>query len=213
MDVDKILKCVSSLFFNDMKEEHFSSTRIRAALFVILHVLKDAMLKSFSCLHEYSFPLLVFSQSFLTMWTAFTTLEGSLKENHTLGAFQMSTIDISEVQEAIKMVHTLKDLVSTTNNCLREKEVTYNDMTAILSQYDAYESISECIINVFGYDERRKYLITREQIEEYQSSFDDYVMEIESLLVRKPEKLPDLARLVQCSTIVCISQKCLCEFN
>ena len=197
MDVDKILKCVSSLFFNDMKEEHFSSTRIRAALFVILHVLKDAMLKSFSCLHEYSFPLLVFSQSFLTMWTAFTTLEGSLKENHTLGAFQISTIDISEVQEAIKMVRTLKDLMSATNNCLREKEVTYNDMKAILSGYDAYESISECIINVFGYDERGKYShVTREQIEKYQSSFDDYVKEIESLLVRKPENLPDLARLV-----------------
>ena len=195
MDIDKILKCVSALFFNDMREEHFSCTRIRAALFVIQFTLKDVILKDFSCLHEYSFPLFVFSQSFLTMWTAFTTLKGSLKGNHTLEAFQMSTLDIPEVQEAITMIRILKDLVSITDSCGREKDVTYSDMSAIQSGYDTYKSISDCVTNVFG-QYQLSHNITREQIKEYQSSFNDYVREIESLLVRRPKNLPDLARLV-----------------
>ena len=183
---------IKDFFTNvDIENVSFSSTTIRAALFIVHSELQDVKFTDFSCYRKHSSTLVFFSLSFRTIWTAFI----KKKENPSLSDFEMDIVDIPEIQPAIETIRSLKNLVSFTASHVREKTITFNDLEAINSGYEAYESIYNCIVSVYGGVETGEE-ISKEEIERCLSEYDRLVLKIENLLVTKPKHLPSLARLV-----------------
>ncbi|XP_019858199.1 PREDICTED: uncharacterized protein LOC100640592 [Amphimedon queenslandica] len=178
--------------FNNVNIENvsFSSTGIRAALFIVHSELQDVEFTNFSCYREHSSTLVFFSLSFRTIWTAFI----KKNKNFSLSDFEIDIADIPEIQPAIETIHSLKNLVSVTTSHVRERTITYINLEEIKSGYEAYDSIYNCISSVYrGVEIGEK--ISKEEIEKCLSEYDCLVCKIENLLVTKPKNLPSLARL------------------
>lgn len=103
----------------------------------------------------------------------------------------MITIDVPECQEVVDIMRKLKGLVDNIWSVVQEREITYDDLAALLSGYEAYDSIYQCISSVFA---KTKGFIMKTKLRELQRHYDERVEEIEGLLVRKPDNMPDLAR-------------------
>ena len=170
----------------------FPSTTIKAALFIVHSVLNDVEFTDLSCYKKHFLPLIVFSRIFEIMWTIFTTTNKTI---FSLRYFEIDVVDIPEIQPAIEMIRSLKEFVLNTISHVRARKITFGDIEAILSGYEAYESVYNCSASVFG-EVARKETILKEEIEQFKLEYDDLVSSIDCLLVTKPKNLPSLARLV-----------------
>ena len=174
-----------------MKEEHFASTKIRAALYVLNSLLPTDKLNDFNCYKDYSLHLSVLSKSFFIMWNTFTASE---KGNKALGDFKIYTKDISEIKYTIDRILLLRSLFLKTISFLDEKKVTYNNLDAISVGFDAFKSLSDCISSVFQDTKADSTDINEDLLNNLFLSYDSFVSEINGLLVRSSTNLPDLAR-------------------
>ena len=174
-----------------MKEEHFASIKIRAALFVLNSLLSINELNDFNCYRDYPVHLSVLSKSFLIMWNTFTASE---KGKKALDDFVIFTKDISEIQNTIDRILLLKSLVLKTISLLDEKKVTYSNLDAISVGYEAFKSLSDCISSVFQDTKADSTDINEDLLNKFSLSYDSFVSEINGLLVRNSTNLPDLAR-------------------
>ena len=188
---ETVLEIVLALFSSDLREADFSSTRIRGALFVVNLALQGALLDDFTCLWKHRLVLFVLSKSFRVLWNAFATTADTPEKNCTLEAFEMRVKNIPELQETVNKIYMLISLLLSSSRLIRAGEVTHDDLEAFLSSYEIYESINECIMCLF---DDTQYFITKDEVREYLARYNSCVSEIENLLVRKPDTLPDLAR-------------------
>ena len=174
----------------DLHEEHIHSVKIRAIFGIFLIMARDMKLSSdnFHCLQEYNSIINPMAISFENIWNAFKSWEG-VDEEPTIEMFKTRVENVLEFHQFVDdVLNSFKHFVKDTGQSIKEKNVTYDNLNALVTQYDVYEAMSQCISSVFSV----VIIISKEELSHLKKCYDDFVDDIKKLLVRSP-KHPELA--------------------
>ena len=187
-----VLDCLSHFCSPDLQEEHICSIKIRAVFSIFLTVTKDMNLSSenFHCLQEYSSIISAMAKSFQNIWNAFKSWEGVDKEP-TIELFRKKVENIPEFHQFVDgVLNCFKTFVKDTGQLIRNKDVTYDNLDALYTDYEVYEAMSLCVSKVFFSEVD---IILKEELSDLMKCYDNCVNDIKTLLVRSPKNYPELA--------------------
>ena len=130
------------------------------------------------------------AKSFQNVWNAFKSWEGVDKEP-TIEMFRIRVENIPEFHQFVDgVLNCFKSFVKDTRQLIRDKDVTYDNLYALYTDYEVYEAMSQCVSKVFFSEVD---VILKEELSDLIKCYDNCVNEIKKLLVRSPKNYPELA--------------------
>ena len=188
-----VLNSLSSFCSPDLHEEHICSVKIRAIFSIFLIITEDMKLSSdnFHCLQEYNSIINPMAKSFQDIWNAFKSWEGVDKEP-TIDLFKQRVKNIPEFRQFVDgVLNGFKDFVVITGQQIRKKNVTYDDLDALDTHYEVYESMMQCVSKIFFSE---FIIILKEELSDLKKQYNDCIEEINKLLVMSLKNDQELAK-------------------